>query len=88
MRTPIDTLRGAGVLRGGGVEIEVIYHIDVFQRGADKDFEGEAKPIDPVDLAELTGKELILVLQDGRKLPLSLSDAQGSFRTRGPLINV
>lgn len=73
------------------MEVEVIYVMEMLpaDQSSIKGIEGEVYPVDERDdLADLVGKELTLKLRDGRKLRLSLTDAKGHFKAKGPIENV
>lgn len=94
MRRSIEKLVDIGpLMRGSNVEIAVVYEIEVFQGNPGgqpgiQEIEGHVDPIEEGgDLADLVGKELTLVLRDGRTLRLSLTDAEGHFKAKGPIEN-
>ncbi len=95
MRRPIEILVDIGSLAyGSSTKVDVVYEIEIFPGNSGdqpriREIEVEMHPIDKRDdLAGLVGKELILILQDGRKLPLSLADAKGHFKAKGPIESV
>lgn len=72
-------------------EVRVLYVIDVCpgDQPSVLEVKGTVFPVNQRgDLADAMGKELIVKLRDGRRLRLSLTNAEGEFKGKGPIENV
>ena len=92
MRKSAEKLVEIGTLAyGPDKEVEVVYVIDKLpgDQPSMQEIEGQVHRIgERGDFADLMRKEVILKLRDGRRLLLSLVDAKGHFKAKGPVGNV